>query len=222
MSRQKTLSGLQDRAVMALAAPQCTFPSTDGRREMRLAASLVTTTAGMAWLSCITADTPCLAGVALPMILIGIGQGCTLSPLTVSGVAEVASEGAGAATGLVNVAHQLGGSLGPGILVVIFTTAGSSILDVRELLAHRVAVSLTAGTAMLAAALAVVFILIVPPSLQPSGNKRGKQDVNFKIVCDSQFPHLFFLSILLPAWWYLCPAALWSKQWSALRSLPSA
>jgi hypothetical protein len=36
-------------------------------------------------------------------------------------------------------------------------------LDAHDLLAHRVAISLSAGTAMLALALALVVALIVPP-----------------------------------------------------------
>ncbi|KJR44341.1 transmembrane efflux protein [Desulfosporosinus sp. I2] len=118
---------------------------------------------GMAWLSRISADSSYLTGIALPMVLIGIGQGASLGPLTVSGITGVASKDAGAASGLVNVAHQLGGSLGLGILVTVFAAAGSATLDARDLLAHRVAISLTAGTVMLALALVVVVMLIVHP-----------------------------------------------------------
>jgi sugar phosphate permease len=141
--------------AVAVAVPNLTERFGNARL---LAAGLTVTLIGMAWLSRISAETPYLAGIALPLILIGIGQGATLSPLTVSGIAAVAVEDAGAASGLVNVAHQLGGSLGLGILVVVFAAAGSGISDARELLAHRVAASLTAGTVMLALALAVALI----------------------------------------------------------------
>jgi sugar phosphate permease len=118
----------------------------------------------MAWLSRISADTSYLTGIALPMVLIGIGQGASLGPLTASGIAGVDSKDAGAASGLVNVAHQLGGSLGLGILVTVFAAAGSSTLDGRDLFAHRIAATLTAGSAMLALALVVVVMLIVRPA----------------------------------------------------------
>jgi hypothetical protein len=78
-------------------------------------------------------------------------------------VAGVAAEDAGAAAGLVNVAHQLGGSLGLAVLVVVFATADSGVLDARELLVHRIGASLTAGTVMLVLALALVLVLIVRP-----------------------------------------------------------
>jgi len=144
----------------ALAVPKLTQRFGNARL---LAAALALTLIGMAWLSQVSADTPYLTGVALPMILIGIGQGGVLGPLTVAGVSGVAAEDAGAASGLVNVAHQLGGSLGLGVRVVVFAAAGSGTLEGRELLAHRVAGALTAGAAMLALALVVVVALIVLP-----------------------------------------------------------
>ena len=137
-----------------------------------LAGSLALTLIGMAWLSRVSAESAYVTGVALPMILIGIGQGGALAPLTASGVAGVAPEDAGAASGVVNVAHQLGGSLGLAVLVVVFAAAGSGVLDARELLAQRIATSLTAGTVMLAFALALVFALIVRPGKLAQGGLR--------------------------------------------------
>ncbi len=131
--------------------------------SLLLAAGLATTTVGMFWLSRLTADTTYLTGVALPMILIGAGQGATLGPLTAAGITGVQPRDAGAASGLVNVAHQLGGSLGLGILVAIFAAASATALDAAHLFAHRVAVALTVGTGMLALALALVVALIVWP-----------------------------------------------------------
>jgi hypothetical protein len=92
-----------------------------------LAGGLAVTMVGMLWLSRLSSDTGYLTGVALPVILIGAGQGATLSPLTAAGIAGVAGEDAGAASGLVNVAHQLGGSLGLGILVTVFAAAGDGL-----------------------------------------------------------------------------------------------
>jgi EmrB/QacA subfamily drug resistance transporter len=128
-----------------------------------LAGSLTLTLIGMAWLSRVSADASYLTSVALPMVLIGIGQGGALAPLTAAGVAGVASEDAGAASGLVNVAHQLGSSLGLAVLVVVFAAAGSGVLDPHQLLARRISTALTAGTVMLAFALALVLALIVRP-----------------------------------------------------------
>jgi predicted MFS family arabinose efflux permease len=107
--------------AVALAVPRLTRRLGNGRL---LAAGLLLTLAGMAWLSRLTAGTDYVTDVALPMVLIGGGQGATLSPLTAAGIAGVAAEDAGAASGLVNVSHQLGGgSLGLGILVAVFAAA---------------------------------------------------------------------------------------------------
>jgi EmrB/QacA subfamily drug resistance transporter len=146
--------------AVAVAVPRLTHRVGNARL---LAGGLTVTLIGMAWLSRLSADSPYLTAIALPMVLIGIGQGAALSPLTAAGIAGVAREDAGAASGLVNVAHQIGGSLGLGILVTVFAATRSGTLNAHELLAHRVATSLTAGTAMLALALALVVALIVRP-----------------------------------------------------------
>ena len=145
----------------AMAVPKLTKRFGNARL---LAGMLALSVIGMAWLSHASADSSYLIDVALPMILIGIGQGGSLGPLTVAGVAGVASEDAGAAAGLVNAAHQLGGSLGLAVLVVVFAAAGSGMLDTHALLAHRIAASLTVATGMLALALVLVFALIVRPA----------------------------------------------------------
>jgi EmrB/QacA subfamily drug resistance transporter len=144
--------------IMAISVPR--FTRRFGNPRL-LACGVAITMIGMFWLSRLSADTNYLTGIALPMILIGIGQGGSLGPLTASGIAGVGSKDAGAASGIVNVAHQLGGSLGLGILVAVFASAGSTSLNGGELLAHRIAMSLTGSTVMLVLALIVVFTLIV-------------------------------------------------------------
>jgi EmrB/QacA subfamily drug resistance transporter len=128
-----------------------------------LAACLTSALVGIAWLSRATPDTSFLTGIALPMVLLGIGQGGAFGPLTASGVAGVDQEDAGAASGLVNVAHQLGASLGLSILVTAFAAAGGAALDGRAMLAHQISAAMTLGTAMLALALVVVLAVIVRP-----------------------------------------------------------
>jgi EmrB/QacA subfamily drug resistance transporter len=107
---------------------------------------------GMAWLSRIDAGTPYLTGVAIPMAVLGAGAAGAFTPLTTAGVAGVAAEDAGAASGLVNVAHQLGGSLGLGVLVTVFASASPQVNG----LAHAISTSITVGAGMVAAALAIV------------------------------------------------------------------
>ncbi|HZW83435.1 MAG TPA: MFS transporter [Candidatus Deferrimicrobium sp.] len=144
--------------VMAIAVPK--FTRRFGNPRL-LAGGVTLTMIGMFWLSRLSGDTNYITGIALPMILIGIGQGGSLGPLTASGIAGVSTKDSGAASGLVNVAHQLGGSLGLGILVTVFASTGSANLNGRELLAHRISASLTGSTVMLVLAIIVIFTLIV-------------------------------------------------------------
>jgi len=96
-----------------------------------------------------------LTEIALPMALIGAGQGGALGPLTAAGIAGVAGEDAGAAGGVTNVFHQIGGSLGLAVLVAVFAAASSTTLHGPALLAHRISAALTVGAIMLALALLV-------------------------------------------------------------------
>ncbi|MDO8047032.1 MFS transporter [Janthinobacterium sp. SUN211] len=137
---------------MALCVPRLTRRLGNARL---LAMGLATTLLGMAWLSRIDAGTAYWLGVALPMVLIGAGQGMALSPLTAAGVAGVPAQDAGAAAGIVNVAHQLGNSLGLAALVAI-SSFGAHQRVGAALLAHRVTVALGGASAMLALALLLV------------------------------------------------------------------
>ncbi|MBS1154749.1 MAG: putative transrane efflux protein [Proteobacteria bacterium] len=117
---------------------------------------LLVATLGLFGLAYATSTGGSLALLAVPMMLIGIGQGGTLSPLTIAGVAGVAKEDAGAASGLVNAAHQLGGSLGLAILVVVFASAHPHLLDSHAELAQRISAAMFAASALLSMSWIVV------------------------------------------------------------------
>lgn len=108
--------------VVAMAVPRLT---TRVGNAALLVTGVAVTTVGMAWLSTLQPGGPYLAAIALPMVLIGIGQGLAFAPLTSAGIAGVTARDAGAASGLVNTAHQLGSALGLGILVAVAASAGS-------------------------------------------------------------------------------------------------
>jgi sugar phosphate permease len=108
----------------------------------------------MAWLAQVDQGSVYLTGVAAPMVLIGAGQGLAFAPLTSFGIAGAAAADAGAASGLVNTAHQLGTAAGLAVLVA----ASASVADLTE----RVSAALTWGSALLAVALVVAVVVIVP------------------------------------------------------------
>ena len=126
-----------------------------------LAVGLALCVAGLAWLSRATPGSVYATAIALPMMLIGAGQGLTLGPLTVSGIKGVARADAGAASGVVNVVHQIGSALGLAVLTAI-GAGGAQALHGAALTAHRVTFAFTASTGMLALALLLVLVLIVP------------------------------------------------------------
>jgi hypothetical protein len=88
-----------------------------------LAAGVLLTLLGTAWLSQADATTGYLAGVALPMLLVGARQGLAFAPLTSFGIVDAP---AGAASGLVNTFHQLG--MAPGLAVLVSVSADASDL----------------------------------------------------------------------------------------------
>jgi len=130
--------------------------------ERVLAVGLTLTAAGMAWLAQIGPDTAYFSGVALPMVLLGLGQGLSLSPLTIAGVSGVVPQDAGAASGLVNASHQLGGSLGLALLVVVDAASAVPGSDPVADLAHRVAHCLGVSAGLLGVSLLVVLSCVLP------------------------------------------------------------
>ena len=143
--------------AVALAVPRLTR-----RVAVRslLAAGVSLTLVGMAWLSRAGVSEGYLVAVALPMLLIGVGQGLAFAPLTASASPASRAEDAGAASGLVNTAHQLGMALGLGILVTISVQTGG--LGGAAAVTAHVSTALTGSAVLLAMALLVVALVIVP------------------------------------------------------------
>jgi EmrB/QacA subfamily drug resistance transporter len=144
--------------AVALQVPRFTPRFGNGRL---LAAGLAICAVGMAWLSQVSSSHNYVLAVALPMVLIGIGQGLTLSPLTAAGIMGVPAPDAGAASGVVNVAHQLGNSLGLAALVAV-AAYGADAATGTTLLLHRVNTALTCSAGLLVLALLLVAAFIFP------------------------------------------------------------
>lgn len=119
-----------------------------------LVIGLVLVTAGMAWITQLTAETPFLIGAVGPLVLLGLGQGLAFGPLTSAGVAGAGPGDAGAASGLVNTAHQLGSTLGVAVLTAV--AAGAATLE------DRVVDAYIGGSVMLGIAVVVCAAFILP------------------------------------------------------------
>jgi len=127
-----------------------------------LVAGIAVTLAGMLWLSRLNTGSGYLTGLAVPMVLIGAGQGLAFAPLTSAGIAGATARDAGAASGLVNTFHQVGMSFGLGVLVAAAAHASAGGANTAARLAAQVSAALTAGSILLTLSLIAAVALIVP------------------------------------------------------------
>ncbi len=146
--------------IAAMKVPRLTEQLGNGRL---LSFALTLTAVGMLWLAQADSHAAFLLDVGLPMMVIGLGNGAALGPLTVAGVAGVEAQDHGAASGVVNAFHQLGGSLGLAVLVVVFAASGNASLSGIQLLAKQVETALLGASALLGLSLITALALIVPP-----------------------------------------------------------
>jgi EmrB/QacA subfamily drug resistance transporter len=135
--------------------------------------------AGMSWLSRVTPATGYLTGVLGPMLLLGAGMGVAFVPLTAASLAGVDPRDSGAASSMVNVMQQVGGSLGLAALVAVFGAASRSLAAhlpaalsqaarTHHVLAHGIGTSFLVAAILDACALVVILITIRAPRPAPA------------------------------------------------------
>jgi EmrB/QacA subfamily drug resistance transporter len=150
-----------------------------GARPLMLA-GLVPVIGGMAWLSRISPGTGYLSGVLGPMLLIGCGMGVVFVPLTMASLAGVRPEDSGAASSMVNVTQQVGGSLGLAILVTAFTTASrnaarhgvahlTGLAQQHQAVVHGMSIAFTLAVIFDVLAFLIVLVFIRERSGHPAG-----------------------------------------------------
>jgi len=81
---------------------------------------------GLAGLCLLPADSPTLV-VALLMVPVGVGGSFTVPPIVALVMDNVPAERAGTASGVINTARQVGGSLGVAVLGALLT--GPDFMD---------------------------------------------------------------------------------------------
>jgi EmrB/QacA subfamily drug resistance transporter len=102
-------------------------------------------TAGMAFLTQVDAHTEYLSGLLAPMVLLGLGIGCSVVPLNLIVLGSVPPEDSGLASGVQQTMQWVGGSVGLAVLV--------STLDPAKGLAGGVGLTFTVAMTFSAAAL---------------------------------------------------------------------
>jgi EmrB/QacA subfamily drug resistance transporter len=139
-----------------------------------MVAGLMPVVAGMAWLGHVSTATSYVPGVLVPMLLLGAGMGLAFVPLTMASLAGVPPQDSGAASSMVNVMQQVGGTLGLAILVTVYGSARQSAAShplpgataaeqARHVLVHGMSASFSAAAIFDVLALLVVLFLIRIP-----------------------------------------------------------
>jgi predicted MFS family arabinose efflux permease len=149
---------------------------TTFRPRPLMIAGMLPVIGGMAWLSRVTPATGYWTGVFGPMLLFGVGMGIVFVPLTTASLAGVRAEDSGAASSMVNVMQQIGGSLGLAVLVAVFGTAyrdaahgsASAAQAAHAAFTHGVSVAFSLATVFDVAALALIILLIRGRAPQPA------------------------------------------------------
>lgn len=126
---------------------------------------------GMGWLSRISLETNFYVGILIPMIILGVGAGIVFIPFTALGLTKAESSDAGAASGIINAAHQIGGSVGLAILATVFGTYGTSGSTPKSEFTHAVSATITGSTLFFVASLVAVSILLFLRSRNPKLQK---------------------------------------------------
>lgn len=145
-----------------------------------LMGGLLIATGGMVCLSRVDAGAGFLSDLALPITMLGIGTGAALVPLTTAGIAGVAPRDAGAASGLINATHYIGGAIGTAVVVFIADLALSRAALARALtgstsesgakaeLTHALSVAATTSAVFFALALLIVLATMHRPRSLPA------------------------------------------------------
>jgi len=139
--------------------------------KVLMVTGIVSAGLGFLLLSRLSPTSPYLHVLA-SLLLVAVGNGLSIVPLTSAAIDRVAPADAGAASGLVNVTQQLGGTLGVAILVTVFgsAAAGASRLtgaSAADQAAHVFTVgamhAFVAASLFLLAALALVVAAVRSP-----------------------------------------------------------
>lgn len=141
-----------------------------------LTAGMLLAIAGTLWMSLIlSGQTTFFPHMFILLSVMGAGSGMVFQPLTAMGLSGVDPRDSGAASGLINVAHQSGSSFGLAILITVFNGTMHADHPSKVQFAHAVSHSIGGSAVFLAAALAAVLLCFLPA--RATAGERTKQNV---------------------------------------------
>ncbi|MDQ1018666.1 EmrB/QacA subfamily drug resistance transporter [Streptomyces afghaniensis] len=112
--------------------------------------------------------------MALPLVVMGVGMGLIVAPLTDAILSEVPREHSGSASGLLNTVQQMGNALGLGLVsVVFFGTIGDRLRP--EQVGPAFADAFRNSLGWVAGVLGVIFLLMFALPKRPAQHVEGEQ-----------------------------------------------
>ncbi|AJY78031.1 MFS transporter [Paenibacillus beijingensis] len=129
-----------------------------------LIAGLLLAIIGTAWMSQIVSiHVQFFPQMFILLAIMGIGTGMALQPFTSLGLSDVDSRDTGAASGLINVAHQSGSSLGLAVLITVFDAAIRTTGQPSKLqFAHAISDSILGSAVFITSALVATLFYLLP------------------------------------------------------------
>ncbi|WMY72586.1 MFS transporter [Buttiauxella selenatireducens] len=97
--------------------------------------------AGMLWLCLVATDSLQIIDLLPAVILLGMGSGAALVPLAILGTSDITSSEVGAASGVVNATHYLGGAVGTAVIICVADFVLPSILDMQGSSSNQMVIS---------------------------------------------------------------------------------
>ncbi|MEV6959326.1 MFS transporter [Streptomyces sp. NPDC051207] len=112
--------------------------------------------------------------MALPLVVMGVGMGLIVAPLTDAVLSEVPREHAGSASGLINTVQQMGHALGLGLVSVVFFGTMSDRLRPAQV-GPAFADAFEYALGWVAAVMGVIFLLMFALPRRPALHVEGAQ-----------------------------------------------
>lgn len=114
--------------------------------------------------------------MALPLVVMGVGMGLIVAPLTDAVLSEVPKEHAGSASGLINTVQQMGNALGLGLVsVVFFGVIGDRLRP--EQVGPAFVDAFQHALGWVAAVMAVIFVLMFALPKRPAQHVEGADEL---------------------------------------------
>ena len=125
-----------------------------------LIGGLATVSIGTFWMAGVSSNGSYLWTVALPMLVVGVGQGASTIRLTSAAIHGVSPKDAGAASGVVSAAVQIGNAFGLSLLVALTSLWVPRTSTAASFAAAHARVAMVGGGVLCTLALtsAVVFV----------------------------------------------------------------